>query len=41
MTGVSVAADTGGYFRVVADYTYQASNKMSSHTGSGGVEIRW
>jgi len=39
--GFGLALERGGWLRLVGDYTYQTSNRQNSHTGSGGVEIRW
>ncbi len=41
VTGLTVSANTGSFFKLVADYTFQTSGKQSSHTGSAGVQVNW
>jgi len=40
VTGASIRADIR-WLSIVADYSLQTNNRHTSHTGSGGVEIRW
>ena len=39
--GGGFALERGRNFRILVDYTVQASTKQTSHTGNGGVQVSW
>lgn len=41
VSGVTLAVSRGTCVRMLGDYTFQTSGKQYSHTGSGGLEVRW
>jgi uncharacterized protein with beta-barrel porin domain len=41
VTGLSLSFQHSNYLRFIADYSLQVNDRMISHTGSGGLEVRW